>query len=91
MRLKPFFVGKISRDNSVLSRSPPKNKLKRCLESNKKLRSEGLSRRDGNRRKLKKEKNLERKLQRKLLPLNRIGNGERLKTRNVGKTRSVLN
>jgi hypothetical protein len=54
------------------------------------LRSLGKSRKDVNRRKLKKEKNLKRKLLPKLLPLNRIDKGELLKKRNVEKTRSVL-
>lgn len=69
----------------------PKNKLKRCLESSKKLRSLGKSRKDGNRRKLKREKNLNRKLRRKLLPLNRKGKGEQLKRKDVRKNKSVLN
>jgi len=75
----------------VLLNLQPKNKLKRCLESSKKLRSLGKSRKDGNRRKLKREKNLNRKLRRKLLPLNRKGKGEQLKRKDVRKNKSVLN
>ncbi len=57
MRLRPFFAGKRSRGNSVLLKLPLKSKLKRCLESSKKLRSLGKSMKDGNRRKLRREKN----------------------------------
>ena len=74
----------------MLLNLPPKSKLKRCLESSKKLRSLGKSRKDGNRRKLRREKNLKLKLQPKLLPLNRIGKGEQLKRKDVRKNKSVL-
>jgi hypothetical protein len=57
VRLRPFFAGKRSRGNSVLLKLPLKSKLKRCLESSKKLRSLGKSMKDGNRRKLRREKN----------------------------------
>jgi hypothetical protein len=90
VKLRPFFAGKRLRGNSVLLNLRPKNKLKRCLESSKKLRSLGKSRKDGNRRKLKREKNLKRKLPRKLSPLNRIGKGELLKRKSAGKNKSVL-
>ena len=91
MRLRPFFADKRLRGNSVPLNLPPKSKLKRCLESSKKLRSLGRSRKDGNRRKLRREKNLKLKLPRKLLPLNKIGKGERLKRKDAGKNKSVLN
>ena len=69
---------------------PPKSKLKRCLESSKWLRTKGKSRRDGNRRKHKREKNSKLRLRPKLLLLSRTGKGEQLKKKNGRKTRSVL-